>query len=216
MYRDMDATTLETLKAIGVRIDSIADDTTEIRVNTAETLTVVAGIRTDTARIRIDTAGVVTDTANIRQTIHSSQTGILKLPAFQWASTPLTLLVDENKQKILRWLSRTDPSSNHNEARKKHEPKTGDWLLQSETYNKWKTSPSSILWLYGKGASHNASAWLRARSLALLLTIFPLSGMRQVYTVVSTLNYLLATISYVSPAPQPLKTSSATQQISPP
>ncbi|EON65785.1 hypothetical protein W97_05024 [Coniosporium apollinis CBS 100218] len=145
VHMDMDATTLKTLKAIGVRIDSIADDTAEIRRGTAGirtdtndirtkmagTSTDIAGIRTDTARLRMDTAGLLMGTSHIQQTIQSSQT-------------------EENKQKILEWLTRADPSSNHNEARKKHEPKTGDWLLQSQVYRNWKASPNSLLWLYGK------------------------------------------------------------------
>ncbi|KAJ9660146.1 hypothetical protein H2201_007053 [Coniosporium apollinis] len=131
LHIDISATTLGDLKVLDGRLVSVADDTADIRTKMAGTVTDIAGIRTDTTRLCMDTAGLLTDTSHIRQTIHSSQT-------------------DERKQQVLGWLSRTDPSSNHNEARKKHEPETGDWLLQSEAYNKWKTSSSSMLWLYGK------------------------------------------------------------------
>lgn len=120
----------------------------------AGTVTDIAGIRTDTTRLCMDTAGLLTDTSHIRQTIHSSQTGTFGLSASPRIPQLLNSLTDERKQQVLGWLSRTDPSSNHNEARKKHEPETGDWLLQSEAYNKWKTSSSSMLWLYGKGGCH--------------------------------------------------------------
>ncbi|KAI9847491.1 MAG: hypothetical protein M1837_002392 [Sclerophora amabilis] len=57
--------------------------------------------------------------------------------------------LDQSQQNIIRWLSRTDPSSNHFLACKKHEPKTGDWFLQGPDLAKWKRSPNSLMWLYG-------------------------------------------------------------------
>ncbi|KAI9873035.1 MAG: hypothetical protein M1830_000904 [Pleopsidium flavum] len=50
----------------------------------------------------------------------------------------------------LRWLSSTDPSSNHKTACKKHEPTTGDWFLRSDDFEMWKNGMNNFLWLHGK------------------------------------------------------------------
>ncbi|KAI9779285.1 MAG: hypothetical protein M1816_003625 [Peltula sp. TS41687] len=57
--------------------------------------------------------------------------------------------IDHRRDEVLRWFFRVDPSLNHHAACKKHEPTTGEWFLQSLEFKCWKSSPSSILWLYG-------------------------------------------------------------------
>ncbi|KAI9878518.1 MAG: hypothetical protein M1830_000699 [Pleopsidium flavum] len=52
-------------------------------------------------------------------------------------------------EKVLRWLSTTDASTNHNAARIKHEPSTGDWFIHSEKFNSWWDNASQTLWLHG-------------------------------------------------------------------
>ncbi|KAJ2979195.1 hypothetical protein NQ176_g3397 [Zarea fungicola] len=52
-------------------------------------------------------------------------------------------------EKITKWLSSPDPSTNLNKARELHQPGTGQWLLDSEIYKEWKTAPASFLWLHG-------------------------------------------------------------------
>lgn len=59
------------------------------------------------------------------------------------------ILIDLDEENILRWLATTDPSMNHNAARTKHEPTTGDWFIRSENFNSWWNKPSQTLWLYG-------------------------------------------------------------------
>jgi hypothetical protein len=46
-------------------------------------------------------------------------------------------------------LSPPDPSSNYQKALKQRQADTGLWFLESEQYSKWKTDPTSFLWLYG-------------------------------------------------------------------
>ena len=60
------------------------------------------------------------------------------------------MTISDRHKCILKWLNVTDPSVNHNAARLKHEPTTGDWLLESEIFTTWKESQKSSLWLYGK------------------------------------------------------------------
>lgn len=54
------------------------------------------------------------------------------------------------KEKILRWLQTTDPSSNHNRACSSHKPGTGDWFTKSQSYRTWLAKPNSFFWLNGK------------------------------------------------------------------
>jgi len=58
-------------------------------------------------------------------------------------------LKDRQQGKIFRWLSSPDPSSNHNSARKKQQPKTGAWFLDGSQFDQWRTNPNSFLWLHG-------------------------------------------------------------------
>lgn len=59
---------------------------------------------------------------------------------------------DANRAKLLVWLSAIDPSENFNNAQEKHAAFTGKWLLERNAeFEKWKTAPNSLFWLYGKG-----------------------------------------------------------------
>ena len=51
--------------------------------------------------------------------------------------------------RLGKWLSAPDPSSNHNEACAKRKATTGDWFIQSINFAKWKEGRDSLLWLYG-------------------------------------------------------------------
>ncbi|PIB00559.1 Vegetative incompatibility protein HET-E-1 [Cercospora beticola] len=53
-------------------------------------------------------------------------------------------------QSIVDWLSPPDPWTNHNSARQLQDPGSGDWLLNSDPYENWKTASDRILWLHGK------------------------------------------------------------------
>lgn len=62
----------------------------------------------------------------------------------------ITGMVNDNKSdKIFKWLATSDPSINHQLARKKHEPTTGAWLIDSDLFRKWADSEKSTLWLHG-------------------------------------------------------------------
>lgn len=56
---------------------------------------------------------------------------------------------DERREKIRGWLSAPDPSSNHNQARRKRQGTTGSWFVKSKQYADWKTTSDSLLWLHG-------------------------------------------------------------------
>lgn len=56
----------------------------------------------------------------------------------------------EEYKKIVAWLCVTDPWTNHDSARGRHEKLTGDWLLQSDQYQKWKLGKGGRVWMCGK------------------------------------------------------------------
>ncbi|RMY70463.1 hypothetical protein D0862_14748 [Hortaea werneckii] len=62
----------------------------------------------------------------------------------------LSVLQSDRWRKIVDWLSPADPWTYHHSARDRHEPGTGDWLLQSPTYLDWKAGKSRHLWICGK------------------------------------------------------------------
>ncbi|KAL9121868.1 MAG: hypothetical protein Q9187_001574 [Circinaria calcarea] len=55
----------------------------------------------------------------------------------------------EGQRRILEWLRPVDPTSNHNIACARHEPRTGDWIFHSDDYLQWSTAPNSCLWVNG-------------------------------------------------------------------
>ena len=56
----------------------------------------------------------------------------------------------KRRTEILQWISAIPYEDNHNTACIGHTSGTGEWLLQHETYIKWRTSPTcNILWLHG-------------------------------------------------------------------
>lgn len=56
---------------------------------------------------------------------------------------------DINRGRIYQWLSAPDPWSNYNKACIERQSRTGNWLMKSDFYADWKTSPTSIIQLYG-------------------------------------------------------------------
>lgn len=51
--------------------------------------------------------------------------------------------------KMHKWLCPPDPSTNLNKALTLRHPHSGEWLVQSEEFSKWKTKSKSFLWLNG-------------------------------------------------------------------
>jgi len=53
------------------------------------------------------------------------------------------------RDNLLRWLSPSDPSTNHNIATKTHHDGTSQWFFQGRIFSEWK-SGGSFLWVHGK------------------------------------------------------------------
>ena len=80
--------------------------------------------------------------------VHSEQKTELGLQGVM--SSIEDLKAREKRRNVLQWLSDADPTSNHREAREKHEqPETGTWLLKHEGFEQWKDQEGQILWMHG-------------------------------------------------------------------
>lgn len=59
---------------------------------------------------------------------------------------------NEIKEKILDWLAHPDPSESHGIARchrNDDRAKTGRWFLDGSIFNRFRSSPRSVMWLHG-------------------------------------------------------------------
>lgn len=58
----------------------------------------------------------------------------------------------EYRMRIIQWLSTVEAGvnwSNHEDARRKHQAGTGEWLIEHPAFKDWKNTKGSVLWLYG-------------------------------------------------------------------
>src|SRR5260370_11053516 len=53
------------------------------------------------------------------------------------------------RESFRRWVTPSDPSTNHNIATDIHHGGTAEWFSQSSVFAEWK-STGSLLWIYGK------------------------------------------------------------------
>ncbi|KAI0290289.1 hypothetical protein BC826DRAFT_1176909 [Russula brevipes] len=56
------------------------------------------------------------------------------------------------RENLRRWLSPSDPSTNHNIACGTHHDGTASWFFQGSVFDRWK-STGSLLWIHGKPGS---------------------------------------------------------------
>jgi hypothetical protein len=56
---------------------------------------------------------------------------------------------EQKREKIERWLSPPDPSTNYNRALQQRQESTGLWFFQTDAFTKWKERRNSFLWLHG-------------------------------------------------------------------
>jgi ankyrin repeat domain-containing protein 50 len=61
----------------------------------------------------------------------------------------MSIKSDQRYREIIAWLKLGDPSTNHNAARSKHEPSTGNWFLESDAHIGWIEGKIGSLWLHG-------------------------------------------------------------------
>ncbi|KAF2817791.1 uncharacterized protein BDZ99DRAFT_514007 [Mytilinidion resinicola] len=86
---------------------------------------------------------------------------------------------DDRCDRILEWLPTTDTAMNHEEARKKHQDGTGEWLFKTDQWGNWISNRGSVMWLNGMpGCGKTVLAW----------TTSELDSISDVYVVVDALD----------------------------
>jgi len=113
----------------------------------------VTGVDERVKEVGGDVQSVGKKVQDVGQSIHgklddTSRSSFLSFPTFLSECSDLfagNLLRDN----LLRWLSPSDPSTNHNIASKAHHDGTAQWFFQGAIFNEWK-STSSFLWVHGK------------------------------------------------------------------
>ncbi|KAL8392111.1 hypothetical protein RB599_004859 [Gaeumannomyces hyphopodioides] len=64
-------------------------------------------------------------------------------------TTVITIESNAHTEKVKKWLSPVDPSTNANHASNLHHPGTGAWLLESDVFKEWESGSRRHMWLHG-------------------------------------------------------------------
>jgi len=113
---------------------ALGGDTLETMLSIQDT---VEYVRNTTTSIQESVDGV----RNTSSSIHQTVTEVL--------TSTRSAARNERHDKILNWLKSSDPSTNHNAARKKHQPTTGEWFIDSPQFIAWIEGRISSIWLHG-------------------------------------------------------------------
>lgn len=81
-------------------------------------------------------------------------------------SSLLETITDEERLKILDWISSVLYGQNHGTVKDTRTAGTCGWILKRPSYTEWKnTSSSMILWLYGTGMLSNITSMINSQLL---------------------------------------------------
>ena len=143
------------------RLDNLTQE--EAKMAAAEQLKIahsvegkVASVDERVKEVGSDVQSVSKKVQDVGQSIHGKlddnhRSSSLRFPTFHSERSDLfagNLLRDN----LLRWLSPSDPSTNHNIASKARHHGTAQWFFQGTIFNEWK-SAGSFLWVHGKRVS---------------------------------------------------------------
>lgn len=79
----------------------------------------------------------------------SGQLDVIESTAGEIRTSVDAIRSDSHFEKIKKWLSPPDTSSNSNHARGKRHTGTGAWFLDSTAFREWRLGTRQHLWLYG-------------------------------------------------------------------
>jgi hypothetical protein len=94
---------------------------------------------------------VAEDVRDVHTTLNENRKQLAEIEhnSQKWHQQFRELKLSHEQDEIIRWLRYTDPSTNHNAACEMREPLTGNWLLQSNDFIKWKRESKQFLWIHG-------------------------------------------------------------------
>ncbi|KAJ6109516.1 NACHT domain-containing protein [Penicillium sp. IBT 16267x] len=91
--------------------------------------------------------------------------------AVQTAQRIEGIVLDAEEERILNWLSPIKVSPMYLDARSRRSPGTGDWLLASDEFIRWKSSAGQLLWLFGVGERFRYMSLLIENNADPILTV---------------------------------------------
>ncbi|KAH9053583.1 hypothetical protein EDB87DRAFT_1690207 [Lactarius vividus] len=127
------------------RLDNLTQE--EARMALAEILRITHSVR-DEVKVVDDKVQVVIDDNKEARVAVEEATSIIQ----QTANNVDEIKWNQLIQLLRAWLSPSDPSTNHNIARRAQHKGTAVWFFQCNIFIEWK-SIGSLLWIYGKPGS---------------------------------------------------------------
>ncbi|KAH9981775.1 hypothetical protein BJV77DRAFT_354094 [Russula vinacea] len=120
------------------RLDKLTQD--EARMATAEVLRATHAVDDRVASLGNQVAEVIDDGKEAKQVMTQTANDVDQVKQTQ---------LQEN---VYKWLSPSDPSTNHNIACGTYHKKMATWFFQGNIFGEWK-STGSLLWIHGKPGS---------------------------------------------------------------
>jgi ankyrin repeat domain-containing protein 50 len=107
---------------------------------TGDTLQLSRSIRDDVDVIKDGVSNLKIDVSDIKDDVSEIKDSVADIQDH---------MSEVEQERLLEWLHPPDPSENHREARRKHQPATGTWLLDSSIFSNWLDGTISSIWLHG-------------------------------------------------------------------
>ena len=77
---------------------------------------------------------------------------------------------EQLREKILNWLTHSDPEVNYRSACQLRQPGTGHWLLESKDFMEWEAGQNPRLWLHAMG-SYSKNFHIRTASVLICILL---------------------------------------------
>jgi hypothetical protein len=149
----------EEVKIVDSKVEEVGEKVGEkVQCVDEKVQVVIDGARDLSSQLKSILTSILSAGKQAQLMIQQTATGIDEikcsyLPTNAVACCSRLNLLKGNQWKQLQrtWLSPSDPSSNHNIARKAQHTGTAEWLFQGQIVIEWK-STGSLLWIHGKRA----------------------------------------------------------------
>ncbi len=86
--------------------------------------------------------------SSVSRSLSAVEAGSIRDEVVEVRATVDEIKAEEQKKRVLTWLSGADAAANHNGAKSKREPGTCEWLLGSEDFKAWTDKESQVMWLH--------------------------------------------------------------------
>jgi hypothetical protein len=130
------------------KLDKLTQE--EARMAAAEQMVIMGNIRNNVQGVGDKVEDVGNKVQGIDHKLEQVNRKSLYHPALSTHSDILTS--GQLRDSLFRWLSPSDPSTNHNTTSKAHHDGTAQWFIQGTIFNQWK-STDKFLWIHGIRAS---------------------------------------------------------------